>query len=159
MKICLRLLACARTKISLFEDVGGSHLVIPVYARQEMIGFLGCHCLASSELDLRRHLQVLEVIVGILGSALLREEVLETLDQRIAARTRELATFFDLTTLAIGTQDLPDMLDPVPGRILELGSCDAMCIHLLDAGENDPDTGRPGQPASRDAPAIAGHCR
>jgi signal transduction histidine kinase len=106
---------------------------VPVYARQEMIGFLGCHGLAPSGQGLEQHRQVLEVIVGILGSAWLRERVLETLDARIAARTRELSTFFDLTSLALGAQDLPEMLEPIPGRILELDSCDAMCIHLLDA--------------------------
>jgi PAS domain S-box-containing protein len=114
-------------------DAGRGHCAIPVYARQEMIGFLGCHGLAPAGRDFEQHLQVLEVIVGILGSAWLREQVLATLDQRIAARTRELSTFFDLTTLAIGAKELPDMLDPVPGRILELDSCDAVCIHLLDA--------------------------
>jgi PAS domain S-box-containing protein len=110
----------------------GARCAIPVFARQEMIGFLGCHGLASADQDFDQHLQVLEVIVGILASAWLRERVLETMDERIAARTRELSTFFDLTTLAIDAEDLKDMLAPVPGRILELGSCDAMCIHLLD---------------------------
>jgi PAS domain S-box-containing protein len=111
----------------------GARCAIPVYARQEMIGFLGCHGLVSADQGFDQHLQVLEVVVGILSSAWLRERVLETMDERIAARTRELSTFFDLTTLAIGAQDLSEMLGPVPGRILELGSCDAMCIHLLDA--------------------------
>ncbi len=113
-------------------DAGGAICAIPVYVRQEMIGFLGCHGLGLAGGSFEQHLQVLEVIVGILGSAWLRERVLETLDQRVAARTRELSTFFDLTTLAIGAPDLSEMLDAVPGRILELGSCDAICIHLLD---------------------------
>jgi len=114
------------------DDAGGAQCAIPIYARQEMIGFLGCHGLAPVEKDLDQHLQVLEVIVGILGSAWLRERVLETLDERIAARTRELSTFFDLTTLAMRAEDLSEMLGPIPDRILELGSCDAMCLHLLD---------------------------
>jgi PAS domain S-box-containing protein len=120
--------------ISLFGgNAGEAFCAIPVYARQEMIGFLGCHGLRPTGRSFDQHLQVLEVIVGIVGSAWLRERVLETLDQRVAARTRELSTFFDLTTLAIGAQDLSEMLDSVPGRVLELGSCDAICIHLLDA--------------------------
>ena len=97
-----------------------------------MIGFLGLHGLAPVEQGFAQHLQVLEVIVGILGSAWLRERVLETQDQRIAARTRELSTFFDLTTLAVGVQDLSEMLASVPARVLELRACDAICIHLLD---------------------------
>jgi signal transduction histidine kinase len=121
-------------RIPLFgRDAGRALCAIPVYARQEMIGFLGCQGLPLSGQALDQHRQVLEVIVGILGSAWLREQVLETLDQRIAARTRELSTFFDLTTLAIGAQEMSDILGPIPGRILELGSCDAMCIHLLDS--------------------------
>jgi PAS domain S-box-containing protein len=115
------------------EAAGKVHCAVPVYARQEMIGFVGCQGLPAAGRSSDQDLQVLEVVVGILGSAWLRERVLETLDQRIAARTRELSTFFDLTTLAIGVQDLAEMLDSVPGRILELGSCDAMCLHLVDA--------------------------
>ena len=111
----------------------GIHYAMPVYARREMIGFLGCHGPARAGQDLAQRRQVLEVIVGILGSAWLRERILETLDERIAARTRELSTFFDLTTLAISAPGLAEMLDAVPGRILQLGTCDAICIHLLDA--------------------------
>ena len=116
------------------DDAGGAFCAIPVYARQELIGVLGCHNRADVDPDrgCEQYRQVLKVIVGILGSAWLRERVLDTLDQRIAARTRELSTFFDLTTLAVGAQDISEMLDAVPGRILELGSCDAICIHLLD---------------------------
>jgi PAS domain S-box-containing protein len=113
-------------------DAGGGYCAVPVYARQELIGFLGCHGLAPAGQDLEQQRQVLEVIVGLLGSAWLREWVLETLDQRIAARTRQLSTFFDLTSLAISVQELSEMLEAIPGRILELGSCDALCIHLLD---------------------------
>lgn len=122
-----------RKGIPLFGgDAGGAGYAIPVTVRQEMIGFLGYQGLDPAHERSEKHLQVLEVIVGILSSAWLREQVLETLDQRVAARTRELSTFFDLTTLAIGTPDLSEMLDSVPRRILELGSCEAMCIHLLD---------------------------
>ena len=65
----------------------------------------------------------------MLGNAWQRERMLETLEQRIAARTRELATFFDLATLASRTQSLEDILEPAITRIVSACRCDIIFIH------------------------------
>ncbi len=61
------------------------------------------------------------------------QQMVETLERRIAERTDELATFFDLTLLAGQSGDLGDVLDQALPRILEVTRSQALCIHLLDA--------------------------
>ena len=59
----------------------------------------------------------------------------ETLEQRVAARTDELATFFDLTLLAGQAADLSDVFAQVLTRIMEVTRSRALCIHLLDTAQ------------------------
>jgi signal transduction histidine kinase/HAMP domain-containing protein len=117
---------------TLFGDSAGPYFALPISAHDEMLGVLGCHGLAGVDAGFAQDFQALEVIAALLGSAIQRDRALETLEQRVAARTRELAAFFDLTMLAGGQQALPDILEPAVARIVALNYCRALCIHLLD---------------------------
>ncbi len=55
-----------------------------------------------------------------------------TLEQRVAVRTDELATFFDLTLLAGQAADLIDVFEQVLTRIMEVTRSRGLCIHLLN---------------------------
>ena len=61
------------------------------------------------------------------------QQMVETLEQRVAVRTEELATFFDLTLLAGQAANLADVFEQVLPRIIEVTRSRAICIHLLDA--------------------------
>jgi methyl-accepting chemotaxis protein len=63
----------------------------------------------------------------------------EELEDRIAARTQEMAALFDVTMLTSESQDVSDLLGPALTRIIDLGSCQAACIHLFseDRGSLD----------------------
>jgi len=58
-------------------------------------------------------------------------ELVENLEQHLAARTQELSAFFDLTMLTSSGQDLSEILEPTVCRILEVSHSHAICIHLL----------------------------
>jgi hypothetical protein len=60
------------------------------------------------------------------------QHVLATLEQRIAARTRELSTFFDLIVLASRATNLTDVLQQAIPRILEITRSRIICLHLFD---------------------------
>jgi signal transduction histidine kinase len=60
-------------------------------------------------------------------------QLVDTLEQRVAARTDELVTFFDLTLLAGQVTDLHDVFAQVMPRIMEVTRSRALCIHLFDA--------------------------
>lgn len=55
----------------------------------------------------------------------------EELEERVADRTRELSAFTDLTMLPGDYENLTDILQPALNRIMEIGLCQALCVHLL----------------------------
>ena len=59
------------------------------------------------------------------------QESYEELEERVADRTRELSAFMDLTMLPGTSDDLIDVLQPALNRIMEVGLCQALCVHLL----------------------------
>lgn len=61
------------------------------------------------------------------------QEMAESLERHLVARTEELAAFFDLTLLAGQGVNLPDVFEQVLPRILEATGSRAICVQLLDA--------------------------
>ena len=53
------------------------------------------------------------------------------LEERVAERTRELSAFTDLTMLPSDNENISDILQPALNRIMEIGLCQALCVHLL----------------------------
>jgi signal transduction histidine kinase len=62
------------------------------------------------------------------------QQMVATLEQRVAARTDELATFFDLSLLAGEGSDLADVFEQALPRIMEVSRSRVICLHLLDPG-------------------------
>jgi signal transduction histidine kinase/DNA-binding response OmpR family regulator/putative methionine-R-sulfoxide reductase with GAF domain len=60
------------------------------------------------------------------------QELLESLDRRLAARSQELATLFELATLSGGEQSLVDRLTPLISRVMETNYCQRTSFHLLN---------------------------
>lgn len=60
------------------------------------------------------------------------QQLIDTLEHRIATRTDELATFFDLTLLAGQAVHLDEVFDQALARIMEVTRSRALCIHLFD---------------------------
>jgi signal transduction histidine kinase/tetratricopeptide (TPR) repeat protein len=103
----------------------------PMFVDAQLAGFLGCEGFRKPGADLEEDLKAIKVVVGLLAGALQREVVLNTLEERVSARTQELALFFDMTMLASQSRDMRDILQPGLARILEIGRCQAACIHVL----------------------------
>jgi signal transduction histidine kinase len=55
----------------------------------------------------------------------------QELEERVADRTRELSAFTDLTMLPGNYENLTDILQPALNRIIEIGLCQALCVHLI----------------------------
>lgn len=60
----------------------------------------------------------------------------EELEQRVAARTRELSAFFELAMLSDLGEELELKLRPALLSIMEAGKCGALCLHLCPEDEN-----------------------
>jgi signal transduction histidine kinase len=97
-----------------------------------MIGALSCSNIRLSEREVTEVMQFLEITAGLFSSLLQRENLLKTLEQKVAERTRELAAFYDMAMLSSTAQPLEEVLRPMLSRIMELATCEAVCIHLAD---------------------------
>jgi signal transduction histidine kinase len=60
------------------------------------------------------------------------QQVLVSLERRVAARTEELSAFFDLTVLAGRATNLAEVFELATPRILEASHSQAICLHLFD---------------------------
>jgi len=60
------------------------------------------------------------------------QRALTSLERRVADRTRELATFFDLTVLVGHAGNLADIFQEAMPRILEVTRSRVICLHLFD---------------------------
>ena len=59
--------------------------------------------------------------------------MLVSLEQRVTARTEELATFFDLTVLASQATNLTAVFEQALPRVLEVTRSRVICLHLTGA--------------------------
>jgi signal transduction histidine kinase len=113
-----------------------SATITPLKAIETIVGVLHLTFRQYREFTEEEH-HLLTAISEIAGNALHRSIVMETLEQRVADRTRELAALYDVTVLASGAQELEDLLEQSLEKILEVGKCEAVCIHLLDESEKE----------------------
>jgi signal transduction histidine kinase len=109
-----------------------SFAVLPLGAERKLIGVLVCTNTTTTDWSAAPQWQILDVIKGLLSSLFTREHLLETLEQRVTDRTRELAAFSDLTMLTMSDNDLNDVLQPALHGILEAGKCEALSLHLMN---------------------------
>jgi signal transduction histidine kinase len=61
------------------------------------------------------------------------QAMMTSLEQRLADRTQELATFLDLTVMGGRSANIQDVIEAALPRILEVTNSRAVCIHLFDA--------------------------
>jgi GAF domain-containing protein len=120
----------------------GNHSLVsvPLLSQDTLIGSINFSLGASDPRAFARQWEAVarqvadQLVIGI-QQARLYEQVqrhAEDLEQRVAARTRELAAFFDLATLTARGRDMSELLEPALTRIMDVAYCQALCVHLLD---------------------------
>ena len=108
-----------------------SLLLSPLIIDHRLQGVLGCSNFNDSPHAVKANLHVFDLISGMLKNLLQREHLIQTLEEQIAERTRQLTTFLDMAMISDYEQDLADILQPTLGAISEIASCDACSIHIL----------------------------
>jgi signal transduction histidine kinase/DNA-binding NarL/FixJ family response regulator len=76
--------------------------------------------------------RLLVIFAWQLAAAIERMRLMETLEQRVADRTRELSVLYDVTTVASKSLDLTTILQQSLERVLETVNGQAATIQLLD---------------------------
>jgi GAF domain-containing protein/HAMP domain-containing protein len=112
-----------------------SLLLLPLSSEGIIRGVLFIGNSLPSTDDSPYNLQALEVLGSLLSNQLQREDLLRTLELRVADQARELSTFYEMTVLSSGTENMPDILYPALSRIQEISRSEAAAIHLYSPEE------------------------
>jgi signal transduction histidine kinase len=108
-----------------------SSAIIPLTTTDQTIGFLflGRHRPEPfSDLQKRE----LSAVADLGGNAFYRERVLETLEQRVADRTRALTTLYNIASIGNTAPSIQAILDFALQETLSTFKCSHGMIHLLD---------------------------
>ena len=108
-----------------------SLILSPLIVDRSLRGVLGCSNFQVSNKNVEVNLRAFELVAGMLRSLLQREYLIQTLEEQVAERTRQLTTFLDMTMLSDQEQDLADVLQPSMAAITEIAHCDACSIHII----------------------------
>jgi signal transduction histidine kinase len=109
-----------------------SLLLVPLVMENDLAGVIAIFNPNHQKARTPENAQALEVVASMLSSLLSREQLLNTLEEKVAERTRELFTFFDLAMLAGETQEIADILQSALVKIMEISASEAAVIHLVD---------------------------
>jgi PAS domain S-box-containing protein len=71
-------------------------------------------------------------VLGVVRNITAQVEAQQRLEERVAARTRELAALYDVTAVASASLDLDTVMEKSLDRVLEVIGCQIGGIHLLD---------------------------
>ena len=108
-----------------------STALLPFLSQQNILGgavlfWCGRHEFSNEECHL------LQTVADVAGIALHRMMVLETLEEQVANRTRDLSALYDVTTVSSQSLNLQEILDQSLRKVLEVMSSGIGVIHLLD---------------------------
>jgi len=109
-----------------------SLLLLPLIMDFRLAGVIACSNPHLSASKISENIQSGEVVASMLGSLLHREALLNTLEDKMAERTRELSAFFDLAMLSGEAQEISDIMQPALVKIMEINACEAALIHVYE---------------------------
>ena len=109
-----------------------SMVLVPLIIEKKIYGVLGCSNPRVPSDTETLDLQILELVASMLKSLMQREHLIQTLEEQVAERTRQLTTFLDMAMLSDQSQDLADILQPTLRSISQIVDFDALGIHIID---------------------------
>jgi signal transduction histidine kinase len=107
-----------------------SLLLKPLMVENSLRGVLGCINIQLSLQENQTNLRAFELVAGIVSNLLQREYLIQTLEEQVTERTRQLTAFLDMAMISDQALELAEILQPTLATITEISACDACCIHL-----------------------------
>ena len=111
-----------------------SELAVPIIIENQVIGVLDIQQTSSTPLT-ERQLNLLNAVADQLAVALNRIDILESLEQRVRQRTRDLVVLYNLITIISENWRLQDLLELSLVLTLETVKADQGIIYLTDEKE------------------------
>jgi signal transduction histidine kinase/HAMP domain-containing protein len=107
-------------------------LLTPILLDNQLAGAIAFNNPKLRPSKIFENIQLVEIVASLLGSLLRRETLLNTLEVKVAERTRELSAFFDLSVLAGEAGELSDIMQPALVKVMEISASEAAVIHVFD---------------------------
>lgn len=104
---------------------------VPLLASDTIVGLFHIGYQTSHDFQLEET-RLLTAIAEMAGSALQRTTVMQTLEQQVINRTRDLAALYSITSLASEMRDLNTALDKALLETLRAMRCESGAIHILE---------------------------
>jgi signal transduction histidine kinase len=111
-----------------------STAVLPLQTMQGIHGAMTLYWVQRKEFG-EEELGLSNTIADIAGIALQRLQILESLEQQVADRTRELTALYELAALSASNLDLTDLLNQALEKIVSVAYGSSGMIHLLNLEE------------------------
>jgi nitrate/nitrite-specific signal transduction histidine kinase len=111
-----------------------SLVLSPLIIDNHIRGILGCSNILASQNSVQENIRALELVSGMLRNLFRRETLIQTLEEQVAERTRQLTAFLDMAMLREQSADLADLLQPTMHSIAQIADCDAISIHIVNEG-------------------------
>jgi nitrate/nitrite-specific signal transduction histidine kinase len=110
-----------------------SFVAMPIKLEDRTAGVALCGNFLPEGSDISNSLQFIQVFSNLLSGQVQREELLRTLEKRVAEQARELSNLYAMTLLGGESREIADILQPALFRIQEVSSSEAACIHFYSA--------------------------
>ena len=123
--------AMAERKL-LNESGFNSLIILPVTIENRLTGVILCSDLRQPMPIINERIQFGEMVASMLGRMLQRDALLNMLEEKVAERTRELSTFFDMAILSGEAHEISEIMQPALVKVMEISSSEAGMIHLYD---------------------------
>jgi len=120
-------------RINVFNgNVNSTILASSICVEGNVCGILVCSNFLDAEKTVEKNECDFDLVLGMLKSLRQREYYVQTLEEQINERTRQLMAFLDMTMLNDQALVLEDILQPTLVAIMEIAECDACCIHTIN---------------------------
>ena len=124
-------------KINIFnKDDNQTILASSICIEGNMCGILVCSDFLETDNTIEKNQCDFDLVLGMLKGLRQREYYVQTLEEQINQRTRQLMAFLDMTMLNDQAQALEDILQPTLVAIMEVTECDACCIHTINRDQD-----------------------
>jgi signal transduction histidine kinase len=121
----------ARTEQELLATMQmSSFIAMPIKLEDRTAGVALCGNFLSEGSDITSSLQFIQVFSNLLSGQVQRENLLRTLEKRVAEQARELSNLYEMTLLGGESREIADILQPALFRIQEVSGSEAACIHF-----------------------------
>jgi signal transduction histidine kinase/HAMP domain-containing protein len=109
-----------------------SLIILPVNIENHLTGVIVCSNMNQPMPIIAERIPFGEMVASMLGRMLQRDALLNMLEEKVAERTHELSTLFDMAILSSEAHEISEIMQPALSKVMEISFSEAGLLHLYD---------------------------